>query len=761
MKTHPLAASVHSALAMMAWASAKPVARAHNVAPLLAVRPQAQGGTVEVLIYGDIGESWFEETVDAKNFVDKISAIRADELLIRINSYGGSVTDGIAIYNAIKQHPASKKTVQVDGVAVSIASLIAMAGDRVQMFANALMMVHAPWGLAVGNAVEMREMADTLDVFAQAMATSYAAKSGKVAADILPLLTDGTDHWYTAEDAIAAGFCDAIVEASADDNPVVDPAQPDPDQAIPDPDELLEAAGFQRFAARAPQRIAAALHSRSAPRQGRPAPAQAPAGAGNSSLRINIDSLRATAAAIATHISHRGSSAASHQEVSPMDPKTAAASADDIKAAVVAAQAKLRDRNDAIVAALKPYASIDGIGDLQTQSLADPEASLDDVRAQALAIVGRNAQPANGGGGRVESGEDARDKFRAGLSLAISIRAGLAKDDTANPFRGHTLVEMARASLEQEGRRTSNLSRMDIVAQGFTTTSDFPNVLANVAEKAMLKGWSEAPETFQQFTSVGELSDFKPAKRVDLNVFPSLAVVPEGGEYKYGYTGDRGETVQLATYGRMFAITRQAIINDDLGAFTRIPQKMGRAAKRTVGNLVFAILTGNPNMADGVALFHANHANLLTGAGISSASVDALRVALAKQKDPDGNAVALNIPLKYLIVPVALGGTARQVANSEFEVGASAKNNTVPNMVRGLFEVIEDARLDAASSTVWYGAADPALFDTIEVSYLDGQNTPFLEQKEGWDVDGTEFKVRIDAGVKALDFRSMAKNPGA
>jgi hypothetical protein len=159
-----------------------------------------------------------------------------------------------------------------------------------------------------------------------------------------------------------------------------------------------------------------------------------------------------------------------------------------------------------------------------------------------------------------------------------------------------------------------------------------------------------------------------------------------------------------------------------------------------------------------VALFHATHGNLLPAAAITTASVDAMQAAMALQKQ---GASPLNIGLQYLIVPRALKGTANVVRASEFEVGAATRNNTTPNSVRDTFEVVSDARLDAASATAWYGAANPNTADTIEVNYLDGNQTPYLEQKNGWNVDGTEFKVRIDAGVSPLDFRTLAKNPGA
>ena len=161
-----------------------------------------QKTSAEVFIYGDIGESWWGDSVAASDFVKEIAALDVEELTVRINSYGGSVSDGLAIYNALKRHKATV-TVSIDGVAVSIASLIAMAGDTVEMAENAMFMVHAPWGYASGNSALMREYADLLDKYAQAMSNSYAAKTGKTAEDCLALLTDGVDHWFTAAEAQA------------------------------------------------------------------------------------------------------------------------------------------------------------------------------------------------------------------------------------------------------------------------------------------------------------------------------------------------------------------------------------------------------------------------------------------------------------------------------------------------------------------------------------------------------------------------------
>lgn len=178
------------------------------------IKARAGKNSAEVFIYGDIGESWFGESVTAADFVKEIAALDVDALTVRINSYGGSVTDGLAIYNALKRHKAGV-TVSIDGIAASIASLIAMAGDTVEMAENASLMIHAPWGGVMGNAQVMREYADVLDKMALAMAGAYVAKSGLDESEVMNLLTDGRDHWYSAAEALEIGFVDQTTAALA------------------------------------------------------------------------------------------------------------------------------------------------------------------------------------------------------------------------------------------------------------------------------------------------------------------------------------------------------------------------------------------------------------------------------------------------------------------------------------------------------------------------------------------------------------------
>lgn len=365
---------------------------------------------------------------------------------------------------------------------------------------------------------------------------------------------------------------------------------------------------------------------------------------------------------------------------------------------------------------------------------------------------------------------DASDRMREGMISALSMRVGLDGGEQ-NEFTGLSLREMARETLNVRGiaiprggaMAMATMALSPSMAGGMHTASDFGAILENIANRSMLKGFNEAEESFEQFTSVGSLTDFRAAKRVGLDMFPSLSKVEDGAEFKYGTVGDHGESIVLATYGKLFAITRQTIINDDLDAFSKIPMKMGRAARRTIGDLVFAIINGNPDMADAVALFHADHSNLAgAGAAPSEATINAAITAMSTQKDRSKNASALNIAPKYILGSPANRAGILQSLNSEYAPDNTSKSGTAKqsnayNTVHKSAEPIIDARVSGNS---WFMLADPQRFDTIEVAYLDGVTAPYLEQQTGWGVDGTEFKVRIDAGVAPLAWEGMYKNPG-
>ena len=168
-----------------------------------------EGSSGEILIFGPIVESaWWDDEKSPKMFYDELQALGdITDLHVHINSYGGHVSAGSAIYSLLKQHPA-KVTVHVDGFALSAASLIAMAGDEVIMPGNAMMMIHNPWGLSMGDAGALRKEADVLDKMRESMVAAYHAKTGIGRDELIEMLDAET--WFTAEEAVEKGFADTI-----------------------------------------------------------------------------------------------------------------------------------------------------------------------------------------------------------------------------------------------------------------------------------------------------------------------------------------------------------------------------------------------------------------------------------------------------------------------------------------------------------------------------------------------------------------------
>lgn len=644
----------------------------------------------EIFIYGNIGDRWDENGVVAADFVRDLSALEADAIVLRINSYGGSVPDGLAIFNALRRHPASID-VQIDGVALSCAGYIAMAGDSVTIAENAMLMIHAPWGLAVGNAAELRDMADMLDKYAAAMASGYAAKCGKDAGECLALLTDGKDHWFSAEEAKSEGFADAV-------GPAVEVA-----------------AGLARS--------------------------------------FDLSRFKQPAAAAATF---------KEQTMPDTIPAAGAAT----PAAVFA---RTKEMNEEILARFKPFAAREGVVALQTAILADPAVTVEAASAKLLDLLGKDSAPATPAGAvaRVETVADETDKFRAAAAQSLLVRAGLdregAKTIQSNPLRGHRLLDLARACLARAGIKTDGMSQMDVVAAAFTqSTSDFPILLENAMHKALQGAYAAAALTWTRFCATGSVSDFRAHNRYRAGSFGSLDAVNELGEFKNKSIPD-GEkaSITAGTKGNIINLSRQAVINDDLGAFVGLASMLGRAAARTVEVDVYALLALNgglgPTMADTKTLFHADHGNITTAAALSMAAIDADRVAMASQKDVGGNDY-LDLRPAVLLLPIGLGGTARSINEALYDPDTANKLQK-PNTVRGLFrDVVDTPRL---TGTRRYLFADPAEAPVIEVAFLDGAQEPYLEVQDGFDVDGARYKVRLDYGVGAIDYRGAVTNAGA
>ena len=387
--------------------------------------------------------------------------------------------------------------------------------------------------------------------------------------------------------------------------------------------------------------------------------------------------------------------------------------------------------------------------------LIDNNATLDAARAAILdAVAKRDAGGTQRRSPHVETVTDETDTRRAAVENAIMHRASPGKiklTDAGRQYRGMSLLEMGRDLLEKSGENTRGMDKMQL-AQRALGTSDFPIVLANVANKTLRAGYEAAPQTFKPFTKQTSAPDFKTIQRSQIGDAPSLKKVNEHGEFTVGVIGEGKESYQLATYGRIVSITRQTIINDDLNAFADMPARFGRAAADLESDIVWGIITGNAAMNDGVALFHADHGNLAGAGAIAVATLSAMRAAMRVQKSLDARPI--NVAAAYLLVPAALETVAQQYTSADF---VSAKSSDI-NPFKSSLQVITEPRLDVASTTVWYGAADPSQIDTLEYCYLEGNEGVYIETRNGFEVDGLEIKARLDFAAKAIDHRGLYRN---
>jgi len=707
---------------------------------------RAEADTAEVMIYGAIGGFLFEESVSASDLVERIGQITASTIHVRLNSVGGVVADGLAIHNALKAH-AAHKVVTVEGQAASIASLILQAGDVRQVYASSLVMVHAPHTVAAGSATAFRQNADALDAHAAAMLEAYAARSGR-REEMERLLTDDVDHWYSGPQAVEAGLADIVVEADAGTSARLQGATA---VAIAGYLQSIEGAGAS-VTAQLRSHIVASLSPQvfaSLPEVSQSAVI------GHIEDPTMNQQYRHILANAGRPSATPAGAAVIPSSVTPSPAPPAATAPDPVQAAL----AGLRERNTQIQAMAAPHMGNAQISEYVNGVIAqaDSNVTADAVGRHILAMLASNAAPLNGGAS-ITAGTDQRELTRAAMSNAIQARAGLEQPTDGNPFRGMTMGEIARACVQATGTNVAGMDRMQIVGLAFThSTSDFPSLLGDASRRAVLQGYQEAEENFDQFTRPVNVPDFKPTNLVGLGAFSDLDIVPEGGEYKQGTFSEQSQAMKIVTYGKLFTITRQAIINDDLGIFSDVPRKMGQAARRTLAKAVFDLINKNPILADGERLFSAKHGNLLPTSLISTASVGAMQAAMRLQKDKDGNLI--QVPMKGLLTPVSLGLQARAVRAAEFAVGEGTGDRD-PNTVRNTFEVWDHGRLDEKDAKAWYGLANPAFVDGIVVGYLDGNQSPYLEQEQGFTVDGVAWKVRLDAAPAIADYRGIYKNPG-
>lgn len=375
---------------------------------------------------------------------------------------------------------------------------------------------------------------------------------------------------------------------------------------------------------------------------------------------------------------------------------------------------------------------------------------------------------------RAEVIEDERTKVRAAMSDALAHRANpktKLAENGAGEFRYMSLQRMAEEVLAREGVKVRGMSAMEISTRALHTTSDFANVLLDAANKRLRQAYMENVPSYTRWARrAANAPDFKNINVIQLSNAPDLKKVLEDGEFKSGAMSDGKETYTVLTYGRIIGISRQAIINDDLAAFDRLPSAMAMAARRQENRVVYDILSGTGALSDTGALFNVTavttaggHANYATGTGsvLGTGSLATGRTAMRKQKGYQSE--ELNVAPAFLIVSADNEQTAYQMTSNQYTPALTSSINEFRAGGRTALEPIVEAYLSGTTdgTTAWYLAADPNQIDTIEWCYLDGNEGLYLESQVGFDVDGIRLKARLDFGAAPIDFRGLYKGKGA
>lgn len=720
------------------------------------------GGEAELLIYGPIGDYFWGEGVTAASVVEQLAGTTASVINVRINSDGGVVTDGLAIYNALKQHPATIN-MTVDGVAASIASLILMAGSTRRMHENTMLMLHGPQGGGWGFAGDLRERADQIDVYGRQMLVTYSGRA-KSPADIETMLTDRKDHWLTASEALALGLVSEVI----------------PD-VQPEPADSVAAAALLSYVS-AISGTEGVVHALLRKHIQATTTASAFASLREVHQRAVVAHLEETsmkqqcqlimAQAGTAPAASTPAAPASPAPATPVPPVAAApvAAATSAPAATVEqVMAAISARNAAIRTVFAGFREFSGVQALEAECLADAAITEDVARGKLLAKLAASGQPLAGGFSITNVVPEEDNQRRAQVNALLARAGVLTGADAesarnANPYAHTTLLALAERSLIQAGVNTRGMDREQIARAvlAVQTTSDFPVLLENVLHRVLVGAYNLQQFTWTRFCATGTLSDYRPHSRYHLSSFSDLKPVNEAGEYENGVLGDgEVETIKGARKGRILQITPEVLVNDDLGAFVRITTALGQAAGRTIEKDVYDVLKQNgglgPVMKDGHTLFHAKHGNIATGAAVSVDAFDAMRQMMAIQMDPGGNDY-LDISLSRFLGTVAMHGRATLVNNSEYNPDVTGRFQ-VNNTSRGTFsDIITSPRLGTGKG--WYGFADPNVEPVIEVAFLNGVQTPVLEQETNFRTDGLSWKVVHKYGVGAVGWRGAAFNPG-
>lgn len=672
----------------------------------------APGGAAELLLFGYCGDDWDEQGFTARGVVKALSGL--GDVLVRVNSGGGSAFEGAAIYAILKAH-AGRVTVRVEGVAASAASLIAMAGAEIVMAEGAMMMIHDPSGITIGPAAAHQKSAEDLNKIAENYAAVYAARSGQDQAAVRALMLAET--WFTAAEAVDAGFAD---------------------RAAQDASEAVAAFDFTVYA-RAPEHLRAMAVEKGwrlrQPDPGASAPVH---------KELNMSTTKNTAA---------------QPDAAVNSPAEAAQQSAEMRAASdaeIAREAAESRRRKAVVARFGEKLTAQQADTIAAGSRDEAEAL---VKAADIVIEARMAAEGPELRQTAHITRDERETLRDGIEGAIFAQLGRSEPDgKARPYMEMSLVEMAAAAIGHKGSLRHTAARERVLMAATHTRSDFPAIFENALNKQLAARYREAKPTYRQIARRMTFNDFRPHPITRVGDWPTLLPVAESGEIKYGTVGEGRETVAAASYAVAMRISRQMLIDDDLDALAQVVADRGLAVARFEDATFYAMMLSGSN-ADGPTLATTTRqvfnttdlSKASSNAAISETSLGIARASLRKRTSLDG--AKLNI-----IGSILLTGPDKELEAQRLvaPIQAAASNNVNP--FTGTLQVVTTAEI---AGNTWYLFASPADLACFVYGFLSGYEAPRMRMDEPFGQQGIAYSVEHDFGVGAIDFRGGFKNVGA
>jgi len=382
--------------------------------------------------------------------------------------------------------------------------------------------------------------------------------------------------------------------------------------------------------------------------------------------------------------------------------------------------------------------------------------ALDDARMQLIdaQAAEQRKTPAVS---RVEVTQDHGEKrFEAKLDY-LKFRANLGEltDGGAREYRGTTLLDMARESLELAGISHRGMDKSEIAVRAFHSTSDFPLLMASIQRVSLKAAYGEEVQTWRPLAEQRNLPDFREMKEIEVGGQILPEEIKEGGEYKTGTIQEQQGSWFLTEYGKKLVIGRRLIINDNLGYITRAVQVLARGVATFEANQMWGLITGNAKcMSDGLALFHASHNNTGTGV-IGETSISEARQKMRNQKDFTSKNPLYVVP-QYILLPTTL-----ETAFDKFNATITPAQTTNVNIFSGYLQKIVEPRLDASSTTQFYITGNYPGVTKLIYGYLEGEAGPTIESEIKRDPDGIVTYLRHDFGCAVGQHQGFYRSTGA